>query len=69
MASKEEKEDDNNTKIQCAPSNNLNIGFPHFPTAKEMYTHLCSITKAGGEFVVRNFVGVIEDISPDASLV
>uniref|UniRef100_A0A7S4VU00 Thymidylate synthase/dCMP hydroxymethylase domain-containing protein n=1 Tax=Ditylum brightwellii TaxID=49249 RepID=A0A7S4VU00_9STRA len=70
MASKEEEEDDNNkTKIQCAPSNNLNVGFPHFPTAKEMYTHLRSITKAGGEFVVRNFVGVIEDISPDASLV
>jgi len=34
-----------------------------------MYAHLREITKPGGEYVVRNFVGVIEDISPAASLV
>mmetsp|Transcript_5608 Transcript_5608/g.7684 ORF Transcript_5608/g.7684 Transcript_5608/m.7684 type:complete len:237 (-) Transcript_5608:289-999(-) len=56
-------------EIQCAPSKNLNDGFPRFTTAKEMYSHLRSITKPGGEFVVRNFVGVIEDISPSSSLV
>lgn len=56
-------------KIQCAPSKNLNTGFPHFDTAKEMYAHLLEITKPGGEFVVRNFVGVIRDISPEAALV
>ena len=38
-------------------------------TAKELYDHLREITKPGGEFVVRNFVGVIEDISVEASLV
>ena len=42
-------------------------------SAKEMYAHLREITKPGGEivaeFVVRNFVGVIEDISIEASLV
>jgi len=55
--------------VKCAPSKNLNVGFPHFQSAKEMYLHLREITKPGGEFVVRNFVGVIEDISPEASLV
>lgn len=38
-----------------------------------MYAHLREITKPGGEivaeFVVRNFVGVVEDISIEASLV
>mmetsp|Transcript_4966 Transcript_4966/g.12363 ORF Transcript_4966/g.12363 Transcript_4966/m.12363 type:complete len:193 (-) Transcript_4966:80-658(-) len=34
-----------------------------------MYAHLREITKPGGEYVVRNFVGVIQDISPAASLV
>ena len=56
-------------KVNCAPSKNLNTSFPHFPTAKELYAHLREITQPGGEFVVRNFVGVIEDISPNASLV
>jgi hypothetical protein len=55
--------------VKCAPANNLNKGFPHFPTAHELYAHLRSITQSGGEFVVRNFVAVVEDISPDASLV
>lgn len=54
---------------KCAPSKNLNVGFPHFPTAREMYNHLRDITKPGGEYVVRNFVGVIEDFSVEASLV
>ena len=53
----------------CAPSRNLNAGFRHFPTAREMYAHLREITRPGGELVVRNFVGVIEDVSIEASLV
>lgn len=57
------------TPIKCAPAKNLNTGFPQFPTAHELYAHLRSITQPGGEFVVRNFVGVIQDISPEASLV
>ncbi|KAL7560022.1 hypothetical protein ACA910_013513 [Epithemia clementina (nom. ined.)] len=52
-----------------ASSKNLNVGYPHFPSAKEMFGHLREMTKPGGEFVVRNFVGVIDDISPEASLV
>lgn len=58
-------------EVKCAPSNNLNVGFPHFKTAKELYESLLELTSAGGagEFVVRNFVGVIEDISIEASLV
>ena len=58
-------------KLKCAPSNNLNVGFPHFPTAKELYERLLDLTKAGGggEFVVRNFVGVIRDISVESSVV
>lgn len=55
--------------VKCAPSLNLNSGFLHFPTAKVMYQHLREITKPGGEFVVRNFVGVIDDFSVEASLV
>eukprot|EP00978_Attheya_sp_CCMP212_P027221 scaffold91019_cov49-Attheya_sp.AAC.4 len=54
---------------KCAPSKNLNGGFPHFATAKELYEHILEITKPGGELVVRNFVGVIEDIRPAPSLV
>ena len=57
------------SSVKCAPSKNLNTSFPHFPTAHELYAHLRSITQPGGEFVVRNFVAVVEDISPDASLV
>lgn len=51
------------TAVKCAPSKNLNVGFPHFATGKAMYDYLREITKPGGEFVVRNFVGVIEDFS------
>jgi hypothetical protein len=57
--------------IKCAPSNNLNVGYPQFSTAKELHTRLLELTSAGGggEFVVRNFVGVIVDISVGASTV
>ena len=53
-----------------APAHNLNAGFTHYPTAKELYAHIRSLSKnADKEFVVRNFVGVIEDISIPASTV
>lgn len=42
------------------PSNNLNVGFAHFGSAREVYDHLRQISLPGGEFVVRNFVCVIE---------
>jgi len=54
---------------QHAPCRNLNAGFVHFPTAKELYAHLREITQPGGEYVVRNFVAVIEDVSVAASTV
>jgi len=59
------------TSIKCAPSNNLNVRYPQFPTAKELHANLIELTSAGGdrEFVVRNFVGVISDISVLASTV
>jgi hypothetical protein len=41
-------------------------------TIKPLPHHFCSLSRIsfqGGEFVVRNFVAVIEDISPAASLV
>lgn len=59
------------TMVKCAPSNNLNVGFPQFPTAKELHERLVELTSAGGggEFIVRNFVGVIQDISIEASTV
>mmetsp|Transcript_1198 Transcript_1198/g.1788 ORF Transcript_1198/g.1788 Transcript_1198/m.1788 type:complete len:89 (+) Transcript_1198:81-347(+) len=56
--------------VNCAPSKNLNTGFTHFANAKELYDHIRSISKnEDKEFVVRNFVGVIEDISVKASTV
>ena len=55
--------------MKCAPSKNLNTAYPHFPTAHELYAHLRLITEPGGEYVVRNFVGVIDDISVSQSLV
>jgi hypothetical protein len=57
--------------VQCAPSNNLNVGFPHFATAKELHQRLVDLCSAGGggEFIVRNFVGVIQDISIEASTI
>uniref|UniRef100_A0A7S4EJB0 Thymidylate synthase/dCMP hydroxymethylase domain-containing protein n=1 Tax=Pseudo-nitzschia australis TaxID=44445 RepID=A0A7S4EJB0_9STRA len=59
------------TSIKCAPSNNLNVGYPQFPTAKELHASLIELTSAGGggEFIVRNFVGVIRDVSVSASTV
>mmetsp|Transcript_48170 Transcript_48170/g.127558 ORF Transcript_48170/g.127558 Transcript_48170/m.127558 type:complete len:220 (-) Transcript_48170:80-739(-) len=48
---------------------NLNSAFPRFPTAGHMYEHIRGITAEGGDFTVRNFVGVIEDISPSRSIV
>jgi hypothetical protein len=36
---------DEKKKIRYAPSNNLNVAYPHFDTAKEMYAHLRSITQ------------------------
>ena len=54
----------------CAPSKNLNVGLPHFATARELYDQIRTLSKhASKEFVVRNFVGVIEDISVEASTV
>ena len=26
--------------VKCAPSKNLNVGFPHFANAKEVYAYL-----------------------------
>jgi thymidylate synthase len=59
------------SSVKCAPSNNLNVRFMQFPTAKELHQKLVELTTAGGggEFVVRNFVGVIQDISVEASTV
>eukprot|EP00301_Raphidiophrys_heterophryoidea_P023117 c7097_g1_i1.p1 GENE.c7097_g1_i1~~c7097_g1_i1.p1 ORF type:complete len:232 (-),score=61.85 c7097_g1_i1:82-777(-) len=50
-------------------TNNLNSMFPHFSTAKELYQHIRELTSAGGDFTVRNFVGVIDDIRPEVSVV
>ena len=56
--------------VVCAPSNNLNSGFTHYPTAKELYAHIRQLSQNDSkEFVVRNFVGVIEDVSVAASTV
>ena len=48
---------------------NLNFRYPEFQTASEMYAHIRELTKAGGDFTARNFVGVIKDVSPEASVV
>ena len=56
--------------VTCAPSNNLNDMFPRFATAAELYSHIRALSKnESKEFVVRNFVGVIEDVSVAASTV
>ncbi|CAJ1398881.1 unnamed protein product [Effrenium voratum] len=52
-----------------SPGKNLNSAYPHFQTAAEMYAHIRSITSEGGDYTVRNFVGVIEDISVEKSMV
>ena len=59
------------TQPTCAAALNLNTGFQHFPTAKELYAHIRSISHdpQDKEFVVRNFVGVIEDVSVKSSTV
>jgi len=65
-------DDERNNKMMSQegpPSTNLNVAYPQFSTAKEMYAHLRQITAPGGEFVAHNFCGVIADISPSASLV
>ncbi len=53
---------------QLSEGCNLNRGFLRFATASEMYVHIRKITARGGEYTVHNFVGVIEDISPEASI-
>jgi len=47
----------------------LNAAFPRFRTASEMYKHIRKITSPGGDYTVRNFVGVIKDISVQSSVV
>jgi len=54
---------------RSAAGKNLNAAFPRFGTAGELYGHIRSITAEGGDYTVRNFVGVIEDISVKASTV
>jgi len=56
------------SKDQPSEGNNLNASFPHFPTASALYQHIRGITKQGGDYTVRNFVAVIDDISPAASI-
>jgi len=48
---------------------NLNFAFPHFKTAADMYAHIREITKPAGDYTVRNFVGVIEEINPPSKAV
>eukprot|EP00299_Pterocystis_sp_00344_P008113 c2941_g1_i1.p1 GENE.c2941_g1_i1~~c2941_g1_i1.p1 ORF type:complete len:211 (-),score=37.26 c2941_g1_i1:21-653(-) len=50
-------------------SRNLNTGFLHFATAADLYKHIRDITSEGGDFTVRNFVGVIDVISPPEAAV
>lgn len=59
----------NNASESGSPSMNLNYRFPSFPTASDLYTHIRALTEQGGDFTVRNFVGVIEDIRPESSIV
>lgn len=59
----------NGGEDNASRSRNLNTGFPHFANAEELYKHIREITSEGGDFTVRNFVGVIDDISPAVSVV
>ncbi|CAK8987512.1 unnamed protein product [Durusdinium trenchii] len=52
-----------------SPGKNLNSAYPHFKNAGELYSHIRSITAEAGDYTVRNFVGVIEDISVKSSVV
>eukprot|EP00931_Biecheleriopsis_adriatica_P124009 TRINITY_DN99089_c0_g1_i1.p1 TRINITY_DN99089_c0_g1~~TRINITY_DN99089_c0_g1_i1.p1 ORF type:complete len:240 (+),score=32.65 TRINITY_DN99089_c0_g1_i1:58-720(+) len=55
--------------LRSSAGKNLNTSFPRFKTASELYSHIRSITAEGGDYTVRNFVGVIEDISVPSSVV
>ena len=48
---------------------NLNDGFRRFATAAELYADIRRRTSQGGEYVVRNYCAVIEDMRPEAVLV
>mmetsp|Transcript_115457 Transcript_115457/g.224546 ORF Transcript_115457/g.224546 Transcript_115457/m.224546 type:complete len:237 (+) Transcript_115457:53-763(+) len=56
-------------KGSAAGGVNLNTAFPRFKTAGDLYKHIREITAAGGDYTVRNFVGVIEDVSVKSSVV
>lgn len=55
--------------LRSAGGRNLNVAFPRFRTASDLHQHLREITAEGGDYTVRNFVGVIEDISIKSSTV
>lgn len=48
---------------------NLNFRYPQFETAGDMYKHIRELTSIGGDFTVRNFVGVIRDMRVESSVV
>lgn len=48
---------------------NLNDGFRRFETAAELYADIRERTSAGGDFIVRNYLAVVEDMRPEAVLV
>lgn len=47
----------------------MNTSFPRFATAADLYEHIRAITAEGGDYTVRNFVGVIEDLSLEKAVV
>jgi len=49
----------------CQPLN----GFRRFRTAAELYQDIRERTKRGGDYVVRNYIAVIEDMRPEAVVV
>ena len=53
-------------KSEC---NNLNTRFTQYENAGEMYQEMLELTKSGGDYTVRNYVGVITDMSLGASMV
>jgi len=48
---------------------NLNSGFQRFKTAAELYADIRGRTSAGGDYIVRNYAAVIEDMRPESVLV
>jgi hypothetical protein len=44
------------SKLQCAPSKNLNFQYPHFATAKEMHDYLQEVTQPVRDFAFRAVV-------------